>query len=187
MAGLIILTVVVIIFVAINNWRNRPELQLAEHKKIAENFIRDFAAKKLPPVRSSLILKPGERAYFSETNVNLYETRAYSIGVGVGTRIGKIFLGSHKSESRDGLKKVDEGWLTITNRRLVFSGRMQQRTLLINEIEDIVSHLDYFSISSEKRDKKLLFQVENPTLWQVLIRNSANGNMEKVLREGVTD
>jgi len=94
----------------------------------------------LLPVETTLILKDGEQAYFSE-KVELMEPRAVRTGRGnrVGVRVTRgvwVSTGTSTYESNDVWKRLDEGTLTITNRRIVFDGQMGARNL---ELAKLVS------------------------------------------------
>ncbi len=132
-----------------------------------------------------MLLVGSEKAYVVEQNVKLYETKASRSGTGAGARIGRVFIGKSESQEVNKLVEIDLGQLVITTERISFSGQTEQRTVLLSDIQDIESQADFFSIASKKRDRKSLFQVKNPMLWQIVVRNILNGNFEKSFREGL--
>lgn len=175
----------VLLYVVIKKLTNNdtPKLSPDTQKTESEEYIKGIVAGEFPT--TTLLLGAGEKAYFVEQGVRLYETRASRRGTGVGTKVGGIFLGSSESHAVDKLVEVDSGQLVITNEKISFDGRTEQRTIALKDIQNIESHADFFSVASSKRNKKCLFQVRNPLLCQVVVRNIANGNFDKAAREGL--
>jgi len=140
----------------------------------ANSWIDDLKKEKnLKSVSTNIILKQGEEAYIV-TESNLYENRgttySKSSGHGGAVRIAKgVYIGgsnrSGSSETRQELKLIDKGVLTLTNKRLVFDGNRENRSIPIDKIISVDHYTDSVEISSESRSKSMLFNVPNPYIW----------------------
>ena len=126
----------------------------------------------LLPVETTLILKDGEQAYFSE-KVELMEPRAVRTGRGnrVGVRVTRgvwVSTGTSTYESNDVWKRLDEGTLTITNRRIVFDGQMGTRNLELAKLVSVSPRSDGIEVSVENRQRSSGFTCTNPLMpWIV--------------------
>ena len=120
----------------------------------------------LLPVESTLFLKNGEQAFFCE-KVELMEPRAVRTGTGnrVGFRVARgvwVSTGTSTSESNDVWKRLDEGMLTITNRRIVFDGQMGTRNLELAKLVSVSPRADGIEVAVENRQKSSGFTCANP-------------------------
>ena len=120
----------------------------------------------LLPVESTLFLKEGEQAFFCE-KVELMEPRAVRTGTGnrVGFRVARgvwVSTGTSTSESNDVWKRLDEGMLTITNRRIVFDGQMGTRNLDLAKLVSVSPRADGIEVAVENRQKSSGFTCANP-------------------------
>ena len=120
----------------------------------------------LKPVETTLLLKPGEQAYFCE-RAGLMEPRAVRTGTGnrVGVRVARglwVSTGTSTYESNDVWKRLDEGMLTITNRRIVFDGGMGTRNLELAKLISVNPQVDGIEVAVENRDRSLGFTCSNP-------------------------
>jgi len=134
--------------------------------------------KGLTPITTSILLKKEEDAYFQIDTI-LQETRAvrkYSgSGRGVGFRVAKgVYVGaggrSGTSESHEEWRNIDEGKLTLTNKRVIFDGVKENRVVPLEKIVSVNPWLDAIEISAENRKKSMLFPVENPYIWATAIQ-----------------
>src|SRR5258705_6651976 len=66
-----------------------------------------------PSPATNLILRGDEMAVLDEAST-LFESRAYRVGGGAGTRIGRVWVGGGGSESQQRLKQGDAGRLKLT-------------------------------------------------------------------------
>lgn len=117
-------------------------------------------------VESTLFLKDGEKAFFCE-RVELMEPRAVRTGTGnrVGFRVARgvwVSTGTSTSESNDVWKRLDEGMLTITNRRIVFDGQMGTRNLDLAKLVSVSPRADGIEVAVENRQKSSGFTCANP-------------------------
>jgi hypothetical protein len=143
------------------------------------NEAREFVAtvqqnRALPTVTTDIILKSGESAFYSTPSV-LYETRAvrHYQAAHTGVRVAKgVYLGgtSGRSVSTQQWAKLDAGRLTITNKRLVFVGRKEDRTIPLNKVVSVEPNLTEIIISVEGRQKAMALEVANPLIAMTIIR-----------------
>ena len=125
---------------------------------------------------TNIILKPDERAFYSTRSI-LYETRAviqYQAAHS-GVRVAKgVYIGgtSGRSISSQQWSKLDTGLLTITNKRLVFVGGREDRTVPLNKVVSVNANLSQIVLSVEGRQKAMVFDVPNPLIASAIIRLS---------------
>jgi hypothetical protein len=159
--------------------KNQKETDKKSHREIkiteANVFMDEVKIKKsLPVISTKLFLDNGEYAIL-EANTHLLETRAVrnSGGSGIGFRIAKgITIGSYsgQSESHREWRKIDDGMLTLTNKRLIFSGGMENRTIPINKILSLKAtfysnEVDMVELIVDGKSKNIAFPVENVYIW----------------------
>src|SRR6266516_1646495 len=114
-------------FAAINaTKRPKPISQekLAQLQAEATEFFGDIEAGKITPPDTPLVLGTDETALLHEPS-KLIEARATRVYAGGGTRVQGIYIGGGESKSVQALKQLDSGMLTLTNKRLVFTGSME--------------------------------------------------------------
>ena len=169
-----ILVTAIIAIVAVVSAKRRREKR-ASLLKQARDFVATVQQNRaLPTVTTDIILKPGESAFYSTPSV-LYETRAvrhYQAGH-TGFRIAKgVYVGgtSGRSVSTQQWAKLDAGRLTITNKRLVFVGRKEDRTIPLNKVVSVEPNLTEIVISVEGRQKAMALEVANPLIAMTIIR-----------------
>ena len=133
-----------------------------------------FDAKALEPIQTRIILKNDEIA-FLECKSTLLETRSvrYFQSGSVGFRLTKrIYLGSRSgtSQSQEELKHIDTGTITLTNKRLVFDGFSNGRNIQLSKLIAVDIFIDAIKVTTETRQKSLIFTVPNPLIWASTIR-----------------
>jgi hypothetical protein len=114
--------------------------------------------EELPNIETDIMLPKTERCYLQCT-ARLYETRKVTKSVsygdptlrlkimkGVYYRVGNIGIQRH---SEDVLTLIDDGRLFITNKRILFAGGKQNRTIKYNQIIDITPYSDGVEISKD--------------------------------------
>lgn len=104
----------------------------AEAKKF---FDKLTTTGKISMSDAPLILGADEAALLHEPS-KLIEARATRVYAGAGTRVKGIYIGGGESSSVQHLKQLDSGTLTLTTKRLVFTGSMESRVV---NIKDVVS------------------------------------------------
>lgn len=148
-------------------------------KKEAREYIEAFKENEgLPVIETTLLLEQGEHA-FLEAIVPLYETRAvrYHQGAGAGFKIAKgVSIGGYqgRSESKQEWRKLDEGTLVLTNKRVLFVGNEQSRTIPLKKIFN--ANVDGLGFIISYQKKNVYFENTNPAIWVFAI---------DILRQGV--
>jgi hypothetical protein len=169
-----ILVIAIIIIVGVVRAKQRREQRALLFKQA-----RDWAAgvqqnHALPIVPTDIILKPGESAFYS-TPSTLYETRAvrsYQAGHS-GFRVAKgVYIGrtSGRSISTQQWAALDTGWLTITNKRLVFVGGKEDRTIPLSKVVSIDNSLTEIVVAVEGRQKAMALAVPNSLIATLINR-----------------
>jgi hypothetical protein len=172
---LVVAIIIVAIIVAVALYSKRQR----ERKAVLVEQARQFTAtveqtKALPSVAANIILKPGEVAFYSAASA-LYETRAlrHYQAAHTGFRVAKgVYIGgtSGRSTSTQEWAKIDTGWLTITNQRLVFDGGKEDRAVPLSKIVSVHCSLTRIEVSVEGRQKVMVFDAANPLIASTIIR-----------------
>jgi hypothetical protein len=137
----------------------------AQLESEARSFVAYLKARSsLPTLRVSIMLEKGESGILEEPS-ELHEAKTRRVYSGVGTDINGLFVGGGASESYKEIDEVDAGNLVLTNKRLVFTGRMETRILDFGDILAVRHAPDAFEVSSKRRDKSQFYKVRNPILW----------------------
>jgi len=148
------------------------ERALANKKEAAAYF--DELSRGMGPIETSLILTAGEHALLSGSSV-LCETRSYRRYAGAGTRIRGIHVGGGASDLQQALRKIDTGTLTLTNKRLVFDGSTENRVFKLSDILSVEQLADAIEVSTQRRQKSMLFALDNPLIWAPMLQAIASG------------
>lgn len=170
---LIIGLLLLILFIYIVSKHNEKVKQAIIEE--ADSFVASIIKERsLKPISTHLNLKYNETA-FLQCNSILYETRnvRYYQSGHVGLRIAKgLYVGSSrgKSQSHEELKAIDSGTLILTNKRIVFYGSSNSRNIFVEKLITVNSFRDSISISSESRQKSIIFTVPNPLIWEFTIK-----------------
>lgn len=109
-----------------------------------------------------LKLPKGEAGFYA-ARVTMYEPRSVRVsrhsGFGVRPMRGLgVFEGESTSESLDEWRKVSNGILYITNKRLIFAGDTQSRTIKIDELISVDAEYRAILVRSSKLRKALYFR-----------------------------
>jgi hypothetical protein len=161
-------------------WQNSQQKKRFQKQKQtlfdeATAYVDEIWSKRsLKPIKSHINLKNGEIA-FLECECGLLETRSvrYYQSSSVGMRISKrLYVGqtSGVSQSQDELKNIDKGKLTLTNKRLVFTGYSTVRVSNIDKIIDVKLYDNGVEVPTETRQKTLFYTVPNPLIWGLTIK-----------------
>lgn len=176
-AGLITLVVFIFIISGMVNYVKMARQRAHRRKLIKE--AKDFLitvgkANMLSSVSTNLLLKDGEKAFYDDAS-SLYETRAvrhYQSGR-ASFRVAKgVWIGGSqgRSVSSQEWTKIDDGILTITSKRIVFTGEHDSRNLLLSKINGVSEWSDAVEISVENRQKAVVLSGVNPFLIAAIIR-----------------
>jgi len=176
---LILIVLLVVVSIFYSNSQGKKETETIEHIKDVirqlreEKYFFDRVRQngKMLTIPATIALKSGEEAYLEE-NVALYETRAARVSdrTYLGTRVGKrVYVGGSSGTSRsvDELRKIDTGSLFLTNKRIIFNGEFNTRTIDIEKIVSIELYgYDGINIAIENKDKsQIYFNLKNQRLW----------------------
>lgn len=151
----------------------KDNARLEACKKATEAFLAQAQqAGCLPTVQSSLNMKAGEIAVY-DAPAKLYETRAvrhYKSGGG-SVRVAKgvwIHSGRGKSTSSQEWQQVDNGTLTVTNKRIVFVGEQGNRNAAIEKVLSVSASIRGAEVLTESKQKAMVFSAANP-VWLATI------------------
>ena len=145
-----------------NNNSNSPQNDL-------EFFAQQLYENKvnLPTRDCPVILKRAEEAVLVLPNITLKEPRAVRTSVGgyagptiriakgISFRLGG---GTSRSVSHDEIKTIDKGTLTITNKRLIFTGSMKTLNYNLSKILSITDFKDGIGIQRDNKQKTEYFR-----------------------------
>lgn len=179
-----VVVLVGIAFAAINATKKPKPIsqeQLAQLRTEATEFFDKIQSGKFTPPDTSLVLGADETALLHETS-KLIEARATRVYAGGGTRVQGIYIGGGESSSVQALKQLDSGMLTLTNKRLVFTGSMESRVANIKDIVSVESFGDSIEISTARKAKRQLYVVHNPILWGALLRTISKSGISTVTK-----
>jgi DNA-directed RNA polymerase subunit RPC12/RpoP len=123
-----------------------------------------------------LVLGTDETPLLHEPS-KLIEARATRVYSGVGARAKGIYIGSGKSSSVQDMERLDSGMLTLTTKRLVFTGSMESRVVNIKDVVSIEAIPDGIEVSTGKKAKRQVYTVRNPLIWATLIRTAGKGGI----------
>ena len=123
--------------------------------------------------RRTYSLEASETAVLNEPS-KLLEARATRLYAGGGTRVEGIYVGGGQSASSQTLKEVDSGTLTLTTKRLVFTGSMESRVVQFNDIVAVDAIGDAIELSVGNKAKRQIYLVHNPIIWSALLRTYSN-------------
>lgn len=173
-----VLIIVTVITISFKIWSKKRKNKENETKKIlisveANEFLERIKEREgMIPVESNIIPKKGEQVFWEEKS-SLYEIRSvrqYQSG-STGVRVFKgFYVGGSKGRSVSSyeLTKLDDGVLSITNKRIIFNGQTIDRTITLDKVFSINRSLTEVEISVENRQKSMIFDVSNPFIFSMV-------------------
>jgi DNA-directed RNA polymerase subunit RPC12/RpoP len=155
--------------------------KLAQLQAEAKEFFDKLIAtgKITVPDNIPIVLGTDETALLHEPS-RLIEARATRVYVGAGTRVRGIYIGGGESRSVQSLKELDSGALTLTTRRLVFTGSMESRVVDVKDIVSVEPLADAIQITAGKKVKRQVYLVHNPIIWAMLTKYVIEGKLSAV-------
>jgi hypothetical protein len=174
----VLLVAILVTIVAVANANARKQKRALIVKQ-AQEFVENVKQKlALPVVPTDIMLKPDETAFYSSPSA-LHETRAVREyhSAHAGARVAKgVYIGgtSGRSLSTQQWAKLDTGRLTITNKRLVFVGKKEQRAVSLDKVISVDPNLTAVVVSVEGRQKAMAFEAANPLIAMTIIRIAPN-------------
>ena len=175
---IVLLVAILVTIVAVANANARKQKRALLVKQ-AQEFIEEVKQKlTLPVVPTDIVLKPDETAFYSSPSA-LHETRAVREyhAAHAGARVAKgVYVGgtSGRSLSTQQWAKLDTGRLTITNKRLVFVGKKEQRAFSLDKVISVDPNLTAVVVSVEGRQKAMAFEAANPLIVMTIVRIAPN-------------
>lgn len=167
------------------NWQryNHQVLTVREWTTIAQGGYSDLEQKQIDldawlqqlsngaitiptPINTNVVLGPNEQFIFGISDVIFSEPRAVRetsgsyggpsirVAKGMTWRLGRF---KSKSESHEELRNIDTGTLTITSKRLVFSGAVKNISIELKKIVSIDPYEDGISLSKEGKERPAYF------------------------------
>jgi hypothetical protein len=126
--------------------------------------------------QSPVILKKNEELILSMPNISLLEPRAVQTGVygGPSFRVAKgvyFRVGGFKAQSHDEIKKIDQGMITLTNTRIVFSGSKRTVNIPLGKIISIEPFSDAIALRREGKEKTQYFTGINQSTITLSVRD----------------
>ena len=164
----------------------KPEREAKKQKLVddAHNFLQHIQEHhSVPTIDTQIFLEKGEKAILHSDSTNLNETRAVrrSSGSFGSVRVAKgISLGGYggSSASSQEWTRIDYGSLTVTNKRIVFSGSKETRDLKIAKIVSAsVTSVPFtgpqLEINVSNRKKGMTFEIgkqQNHHIWSAVFQ-----------------
>ena len=154
----------------------------AQQKKRREGLYAEAAKfmagvemqRGLRPVATNLNLQRGERAFYFGPSA-LHETRAVReyVSASSGFKVAKgVYVGGTKgrSVSTQEWNRIAAGTLTITDKRIVFTGDGESRTVPLSKLMSLGASVDGVEIAVEGRQKSMRFEAPNSLIVQGIIK-----------------
>ena len=162
---------------AIKRRKTVSPAKLAQLQSEAKEFFdKLIGTGKVSVPDTPVIMGTDETALLHEPS-KLIEARATRVYVGGGTRVKGIYIGGGESTSVQSLKQLDSGALTLTTKRLVFSGSMESRVATMKDIVSVEPFADAIQVSTGRKAKRQVYLVRNPIIWVTLIRMAIKGGI----------
>jgi hypothetical protein len=172
--GLVLGLATVVVLIASKISKPKSQERVKQLSAEAMAFLDNVKAGRFTPPDTPLMLAADEIALLHEPS-KLIEARATRVYAGGGTRVYGVYIGGGQSSSVQALKQLDSGALTLTTKRLVFTGSMESRVTNLKDIVSIEGFADAIEISTAKRAKRQVYLVRNPILWRGLVRVVSGG------------
>lgn len=176
MALALLLAVVLAIGMLLRRGARVRQVRLEELKRQARALLERIEKTGTVPSASTRILLQGEEVAFLDEPSTFSESRAYRVSGGTATRVGRFYIGGMISESQQRLKQVDRGRLTLTNRRLVFVGSIENRHMRLPDIVSVEAWADAIEVCTQRRTKNQVFSVQNPLIWAAMVQLALSGD-----------
>lgn len=154
---------------------------LIEHKVRATEFLtgkfkkRDyFILSILNLDELGITIDSKEKIYFLEKYASVMEGRAVRNYVGGSTRVAKgvnVHLG--QAESHDELRILDSGSFVITDKRIIFTGKLRNYSLPLKKIIGVSESNNGLIVNSSNRQKSQTFVINSANLAKIIINNFA--------------
>ena len=182
--------------------RAKREAERTEHERIAEkarsqtaeacSYVADANhARAFPTVwMQNVNSQKGEFGLLGQASTQ-YETKTKSYRLGAATRVkvGKLplYLGGSQYFSYEDLVAAGAGDLYLSNQRIIFLSDKRSTTIALKDVIGIDAGTDSITIHSSKRQKPLIFAVNNPAIWSLLVKVASGEKLDTPnLPDGMT-
>lgn len=172
-----------------------------QKKHDLKKWLADAASGKInfKEPESPIILKKDEKAVLVLDEVTFWEPRAVRqtrglyggptirVAKGVSFRLGGV---QAQSESHEKLKQIDKGILTLTTRRIIFTGEKRTINIDLRKILSIEAHNNGIASQRENKQKTEYFLNTNNTQINITVRGNhytipVTGEVLKSIIEGM--
>jgi hypothetical protein len=142
------------------------------NRTLRETVLEQFREGEVPRSQADdapVTLKSKEHVVWSEQS-ELHEPRAVRQYGGGSVRVAKgtyVHLG--RAESHQEMRHIDSGVLTLTNKRLVFSGGTRSSNIDLRKVINTSVYSDGFKVTLENRQKPQFFATNDPEFWYALL------------------
>lgn len=139
-------------------------------KTLRENTLEQFRKGIIPKsTNSSIPLKTNEFFVWAEQS-QLHEPRAVRNYGGTSVRVAKgVSVRVGQAESHQEMRHIDSGTLSLTSKRIIFSGGQRSSNIDLKKILNITRYKDGVKINIENRQKPQFFTTKDSEFWQALI------------------
>jgi hypothetical protein len=125
---------------------------------------------------SPVILKKKEKLELVLPNIFLFEPRAVKRGVygGPSFRIAKgvyFRLGGLQAESHEELREIDQGIITLTNKRFVFSGLKRTLNVSLKDIVSVEPYEDGIGLRRAGKERVEYFKGLSQVEFTIVVQN----------------
>jgi hypothetical protein len=147
-----------------NNKYDGEILKRHEWEKGISDFDYFVQSNTLPKstVTGGIILQNGEVCHWT-SNSKLFEERAVRQTYGGAVRVMRgVYIGGSQGESQGALRKIDNGILVLTNKRLIFNGDFRNSEYKLDKIVSVEEWKDAIEIGASNRQKVQIFTTDEP-------------------------
>jgi len=148
-------------------------------KTLRENTLEQFRKGEIPNltnIDAPVSLKSNEHFVWGEQS-QLHEPRAVRNYGGASVRVAKgVRIHMGQAESHQEMRHIDNGFLTLTNKRLIFSGGQRSSNIELKKVMNLIIYRDGFKVNIENRQKPQFFATKDPEFWHALLTGAMKSN-----------
>lgn len=158
--------------------------KLRQHKPTAINQLADQAAdyfehinttRAFPPAPTDRVISKPDAPVLAACDARLLEMKSNSARAHAATRIKignqPFYIGGSRGAATISAQQTDFGELAVTPKTLIFVGDQRSVDIPLAKITAVDMAIDAVTISTQGRQRPLIFAVNNGLLWAVLIKN----------------
>jgi hypothetical protein len=161
-----------IVLLVLLGWRLLNRIFLVRRQNLNRETAHEYfnhiqEVQKLTPIKSTLLLMPGEVAFYEDAAELCEKRRSRSL--------------MKPAKVKPRLKVLQAGVLVLTDQRLVFAGGLQIRSLLLNDIVSAKAWVDSVELTLRKSPISKFYRVKNPLIWSRLIEGITSGSLREFI------